>query len=136
MASDGRTALAELKRHSRTSFHRATQQETTGIEERYWQDYLAVSACTGLPIFIAFEHDEGPPGFIGGEVLYLRSRVSHRHSGMIFWSVAALRRIQARDDLGFLPDDMRPYPDPPDDFDAHEARSSGIADLDFGGFQP
>jgi hypothetical protein len=119
-----------VKRHAGTSFHRATQREVTGIEERAWRDYAAVAEEAGLPLWIVFAHEEGPPGFIGGELRFLRQRISHRHSGMIFWPVGALRRIERREDMGFPAHDMRHF-EPPDDFEPEISRTS-CGPLDFG----
>lgn len=104
---------AECKRKSVFSWYRKKSRWTTGIDLRHWNDYIAVSETTALPVWLLFLHcsdrpdirdlqagcpQKCPTGLFGRELKSLRSCVSHQSerwgtSGMIYWAYEDLKFI-------------------------------------------
>jgi len=119
----GKVQWIESKHKSVFTWHRLTQQWTTGIDLRHYKDYLHVSKQTLLPVWLLFFHrnstpsksdiDNGcpvkcPTGLFGGELFELvavenhrspaldRDRngcIGHGKSGMVYWSANKLKKL-------------------------------------------
>ncbi len=113
----------EAKHKSVFTWHRNTQQWTTGVDLRHYLDYLNVSKQTKLPVWLMFFHREScpsdndrkfgcpaecPTGLFGGELFGLVACENHRaphfdtsrtgfvghgRSGMVYWSAASLKLL-------------------------------------------
>lgn len=119
----------EAKHKTVFTWHRMSQQWTTGIDLRHYADYLRVTQQTKLSVWLLFFHDTEQPagrdvahgcpdtcptGLFGGDLFNLVEHESHRtrpldtfrkgekghgHSGMVYWSVNSLRKIASREDV-------------------------------------
>lgn len=103
----------EAKHKSRFTWHRKTQQWTTGIDLHHYKDYLRVANKVNHPVWLMFLHrlnlpdqrdlDAGcpaccPTGLFGESLDVLKDNESHRHDnwgrhGMVYWNVGALRKL-------------------------------------------
>lgn len=96
----------EAKHKTAFSWHRNTQQWTTGIDLRHYLDYCRVDDETPYPVYLMFLHEGGqakdsppnsPKGLFGNCLSYLRKHEHHRHpnfgrSGGVFWELKDLIR--------------------------------------------
>jgi hypothetical protein len=92
--SAGKTPFfVELKSKASFSWHRNTSQWTTGIDSKYWDQYMSIREETGIHIHIAFLHTgnlpspndlasgcprECPTGLFVGEIKALAEKIHHR----------------------------------------------------------
>lgn len=127
----------EAKHKSVFTWHRKTEQWTTGIDLRHYCDYLRVAQKTRMPVFLMFFHRESTPdqrdlmngspqecptGLFGGELFGLVARENHRsphfdpgrtgmkghgNSGMVYWSVNNLKQYAPRDEVFEIAQRMR-----------------------------
>ncbi len=119
----------EAKHKSVFTWHRNTQQWTTGIDLRHYGDYLKVAKSTKLPVWLMFFHRSSTPsdgdqrmgcpaqcpiGLFGGDIFDLVPKENHRtppldyfregakghgRSGMVYWSVSELKRLATYDSV-------------------------------------
>lgn len=119
----------EAKHKTVFTWHRNTQQWTTGIDLRHYADYLKVAKTTRLPVWLMFFHrsnvpSEGdqrngcpaqcPTGLFGGDIFDLVPKENHRtpaldqfrdgikghgRSGMVYWSAASLKQLATHDEV-------------------------------------
>lgn len=119
----------EAKHKTHFTWHRKTNQWTTGIDLRHYGDYLAVEKRTKLPVWLMFYHgdnrpsandvdhgcpDECPTGLFGGKLFDLVLRENHRslpfdpsregfaghgRSGMVYWTPNTLRLLASCDEV-------------------------------------
>lgn len=119
----------EAKHKSVFTWHRNTQQWTTGIDLRHYADYLKVAKTTRLPVWLMFFHKNSnpsdvdirsgcpaqcPTGLFGGDIFNLVPRENHRtppldvmrdgvkghgRSGMVYWAASALKQLASHDDV-------------------------------------
>jgi hypothetical protein len=119
----------EAKHKSVFTWHRRTQQWTTGIDLRHYGDYLRVGKQTHLPVWLMFYHRESKPderdvshgcpsacptGLYGGDLFGLVIKENHRSepfdasrsgfvghgkSGMVYWAESSLRLLAAKDEV-------------------------------------
>lgn len=122
-------AWIESKHKTVFTWHRQTQQWTTGIDIRHYSDYLHVAKQTKLPVWLLFFHNEKTPserdlvagcprecptGLFGGELFYLVTNENHRSlsydpsrsgfkghgkSGMVYWSHKDLRQLATKETI-------------------------------------
>ena len=98
----------EAKHKSVFSWHRTTSQWVTGIDLKYYNDYLKITALSPWPVWLLFLHEKGytdewphncPTGLFGGELTTLSKLENHRSdkwgkSGMVYWGVDSLTKIK------------------------------------------
>jgi len=117
----------EAKHKSVFTWHRNTQQWTTGIDLRHYGDYLKVAKTTRLPVWLMFFHNRAEPsdsdrrmgcpescptGLFGGDIFDLVPRENHRspalndnregikghgNSGMVYWAASTLKQLASHD---------------------------------------
>lgn len=117
--SDGRTLWAEAKHKSAWTWHRASQQWTTGICLQHYEHYRTVSARTGMPVWLMFWHPSTAPaakdlehgcpascpaGLFGASLDVLTRCENHRSTrwgryGMVYWADKHLRLLATVDDV-------------------------------------
>jgi hypothetical protein len=113
----------EAKNKTCFSWHRITSRWTTGIDLRHYEEYQEVSERTELPVWLVFWHpksqpdlrdlDHGSPkecptGLFGGDIDRLKdcenhraesfnhaSNTGHGKSGMVYWAVNNLQRLDS-----------------------------------------
>lgn len=103
----------EAKHKTCFTWHRISGKWTTGIDLRHYDEYQAVAARTGLPVWLLFLHpkaepsaadrehgcpDTCPTGLFGNDLDVLAKVESHRsdrhgRSGMVYWAVDQLRLV-------------------------------------------
>ena len=112
----------EAKHKDAFSWHRNTQQWTTGIDLRHYVDYCEVNDSTQRDVWLLFLHRGGqakdsppdsPSGLFGQSLLALRCRESHRHSnwgnsGMVYWGKDSLIKLASLEDVVGLQGDGTP----------------------------
>lgn len=109
----------EAKHKTRFAWHRNSQNWTTGIDLRHYDEYQQVAIRTGLPVWLLFLHPQAEPseadkahgcpplcptGLFGGDIAELSKTESHRSdrygkSGMVYWTVDALRLLANADEV-------------------------------------
>jgi hypothetical protein len=119
----------EAKHKTVFTWHRSSQQWTTGIDIRHYGDYLRVAKETRLPVWLAFFHSESTPsdgdrafgcpescptGLFVGDLFslvtcenhrskpYDQSRagfVGHGKSGMVYWAASDLRLLASKESV-------------------------------------
>ncbi|MCG8351023.1 MAG: hypothetical protein MI924_24910 [Chloroflexales bacterium] len=108
----------EAKRKTVFTWHRISQQWTTGIDLRHYQDYCRLAAATPWDIWLLFLHTSSQPnprdlshcpplcptGLFGETLTFLRSHENHRHGnwgprGMVYWAHTSLRKIATLDEV-------------------------------------
>ena len=118
----------EAKHKTVFTWHRKTNQWTTGIDLHHYSQYMHVSKQTKLPVWLMFFHVESTPdprdvkygcpaacptGLFGGELFSLIAKENHRSpglnqnegitghgkSGMVYWAQSSLTRMANKDDL-------------------------------------
>ena len=110
---EGRSVWFEVKRKTCFTWHRNSQQWATGIDLHHYEQYIAVSKKTNLPVWIVFLHPteipdpcdlrngcppKSPVGMFGGELNYLWRNENHRSTrygrkGMVYWAHDKLKLI-------------------------------------------
>lgn len=120
--SNGKAHFIEAKHKTVFTWHRNSQQWTTGIDLRHYGDYLRVAKETKLDVYLLFYHTsatpnsrdvqhgcptECPTGLFCGEIFRLvlsenhrslpfdhgRDFVGHGKTGMVYWKESALKKI-------------------------------------------
>jgi hypothetical protein len=121
----------EAKHKSVFTWHRNTQQWTTGIDMRHYGDYLRVGKQTQLPVWLMFFHRESTPdardiqagcppqcptGLYGGDLFGLVIKENHRakpfdaqregyvghgKSGMVYWAEPSLKKLASCEEVEF-----------------------------------
>jgi len=121
----------ESKHKTVFSWHRITKRWVTGIDLRHYTDYLRVAKETKLPVWLLFYHESSTPadkdiaygcpgacpvGLYGGDLFDLVAKENHRtepfnpnragmkghgRTGMVYWSVDALKLIATKEDVEF-----------------------------------
>lgn len=119
----------EAKHKSVFTWHRNSQQWTTGIDLRHYGEYLKVAKATRLPVWLMFYHrdnkpsdsdlrmgspKECPTGLFGGDIFDLVPTENHRtlpldlqregvkghgRSGMVYWAAGTLRQLATREQV-------------------------------------
>lgn len=109
----GRIHWLEAKHKTCFTWHRISQQWTTGIDLRHYNEYQEVAYRTGLPVWLLFYHPSAEPsaadlahgcpprcptGLFGNDIEVLTSTENHRsdrhgRSGMVYWARSALRLL-------------------------------------------
>lgn len=119
----------EAKHKSVFTWHRNSQQWTTGIDLRHYGDYMHVAKKTQLPVWLMFFHRESTPsdgdrrsgcpdacptGLFGGDLFSLVMRENHRtlpldayrdgvkghgRSGMVYWAHGSLKQLATKADV-------------------------------------
>jgi hypothetical protein len=119
----------EAKHKSVFTWHRNTQQWTTGIDLQHYRDYLLVAKQTRLSVWLMFLHkssvpderdvkhgcpEKCPTGLYGGELFDLVTKENHRSkeldlyrdgfkghgkSGMVYWAIGSLRLLASLDEV-------------------------------------
>lgn len=127
--SDRGIQWIESKHKSVFTWHRATEQWTTGIDLKHYGDYLHVAKQTKLPVWLLFFHHESQPsaddlasgcpkecptGLFGGELFSLVLKVHHQSppfdparkgmkghgkSGMVYWAADDMRRLATKEEV-------------------------------------
>jgi hypothetical protein len=106
----------EAKHKAAFSHHRITDKWVTGIDLRYYEDYLRLNEITPWPIWLMFLHRGGqakdsppdsPAGLFGGELGYLSRHENHRHEnwgngGMVYWAHETLRHLASWQEIETL----------------------------------
>lgn len=115
----GKIQWFEAKHKTCFTWHRMTGRWTTGIDLRHYGEYQEVAARTGLPVWLLFFHPnsqpdardlrhdcppECPTGLFGNDIAILTKCENHRsdrwgRSGMVYWSVDALRLVAPTHEL-------------------------------------
>lgn len=113
------TIWVEAKHKSVFTWHRKTQQWTTGIDLRHYTDYLAVQDSIELEVWLLFLHgcsvpaaidrkfpscpELCPVGLFGNSITRLRDCESHRSEkwarGMVYWSEQSLKRLASLEEV-------------------------------------
>jgi len=121
---DDKAIWIESKHKSHFSWRRQRTQQRegqfwcTGVDHRYYLDYLAVMQQTRLPVWLLFLHENAAPrpddersgcpatcptGLFGGPLATLAHRYSHRHPEpsprMIYWAHDDLTRLATLDEI-------------------------------------
>ena len=108
LAFDGSKIIwIEAKHKHGFSWYRKTQKWVTGIDLKYYHEYIRISELVDWPIWIMFLHKggqakdspESPSGLYGGELKNLLHRESHRSDkmgseGMVFWAIDMLNKLE------------------------------------------
>lgn len=111
----------EAKQKSRFTWYAKHKRFTTGIDLRHYNDYCAVEAETGLPVWLMFLHTEGttspyeiknyhapptcPTGLFGNKVSVLQTmepdHISYEFGagGMIFWHLGQLIKLATLEEI-------------------------------------
>jgi len=119
----------EAKHKTVFTWHRNTEQWTTGIDLRHYDDYMQVAKQTKLPVWLMFFHREKnpsendrrfkcppecPTGLFGGNLRNLISKEHHRSlsisherdgylghgkSGMVYWSHDDLKLLASKEEV-------------------------------------
>ena len=110
----GGAIWVEAKHKNKFTWHGKSQKWTTGIDRKYYGDYLLINDRLNYPVWLMFLHrsstpdaadlrygceeKECPTGLYGGELDYLRERINHQSpdygkGGMVYWAEDRLRRI-------------------------------------------
>jgi hypothetical protein len=99
----------EAKHKTAFTKHRITGDWVTGIDLRYYADYLKVQEQSPWPVWLLFLHGEGcakdsppggPTGLYGNDLTYLRNHEHHRHvnggrGGMVYWAERDLKKFDS-----------------------------------------
>lgn len=94
----------ESKQKTVFSWHRITQKWVTGIDLKYYSEYIGCACASPWPVWLLFYHtqsetEEGdgrsPTGLYGNDILKLTETENHRSplwgkGGMVYWSVESL----------------------------------------------
>lgn len=118
---EGAFLWIEAKHKSRFTWYAKHLRFTTGIDLRHYEDYCAVEAQTGLPVWLMFLHTEGttssyeiqhygapptcPTGLFGNQVSVLQAmepdHISHQFGagGMIFWNLDQLTKLATLEEI-------------------------------------
>ena len=106
----------EAKTKSAFTWHRKTKSFQTGIDLKYWNDYLKVREQIKFNLNLFFLHKEGnaakdtpsgeksPSGLYFGEINDLRETIDHEHpncgsSGMVYWQEKDLTKLCDYEDV-------------------------------------
>lgn len=125
----GGIVWVEAKHKTHFTWHRASQQWTTGIDLRHYGEYLEVEKRTRLPVWLMFYHreptpsesdiahgcpEECPVGLFGGRLIDLVVAENHRspsydpgragatghgRSGMVYWAASRLNPLATKDEV-------------------------------------
>ena len=94
----------EVKCKSHATWHYVSRTWTTGIDLRYYNEYIRVQEQSQIPLWLIFYHESAlshprdvrrgatqycPRGIYGGEILALGKTIHHRYEpgGMIYWAI-------------------------------------------------
>lgn len=107
----------EAKSKSAFTWHRITEEWTTGIDLHYYMEYLEVDALSPWPVWLFFLQYRGrakstplgtrtPTGLYGGELTYLQAHEHHRctpaqwgKGGMVYWAEKDLRKLASIEEV-------------------------------------
>lgn len=101
----------EAKNKSAFTWHRLSEEWTTGIDIKHYNDYQKVQGLSAWPVWLLFlqngmpDKDTGEPspaGLYGGSIKQLEKNEHHRYEkpenqygngGMVYWAHTQLRKL-------------------------------------------
>ena len=104
--SKQRIVWVEVKYKSASPWNRKRQMFTTGIDKRYYHEYIKVSQLTTCPVWLLFligdgvakDSPKGPSGLFASSLKNLIEKKDHESkrwgpSGMVYWNMKSLIKL-------------------------------------------
>jgi hypothetical protein len=105
----------EAKHKDTFTWHRKSRNWQTGIDQKYWLDYLQIQASISWDIWLLFLHrggqdkdtgEQSPSGLFGEKLTTLKSKIHHTcppcemgSGGMVFWNYQDLKQLATMSEL-------------------------------------
>lgn len=102
-----KTKWIEAKQKTVFSWYRIGQRWVTGIDRKYYHDYIRIAGESPWPVWLLFYHthsvtSEGdgrcPVGLFGNDIIVLQDSIDHEsdrwgRSGMVYWARESLIKL-------------------------------------------